>query len=1101
MSPPHPHHHADSRRAVPTIRLSQPAPGSELLLSLPCRIAWATQGTVHTVSITLRQADGQWTAPLATRTPNLGTWNWTLDPSWAWPTLPGWYIMVVAAADDDTVCDQSGPLHIASAVITPPVLASTTVWRTATVGMSWSWSGYIPATRLLLLPPVGEPILLAVVATRASFIWQVGPAVPPGTGYRILAESDKDPTVNATSQPFEIQTDAIQLIPFPPPANLFPPPSPCAVPSIEVTRPRADSSFLLTTDCTVMWTTTGVISAFNLSLWDADGTFITALVDQLATSRGWWTWKLSSQLAPGQYRVRVQSALDAAASGLSPVFTVQSARISFLTVTDNPCWRGASTTIAWSSDGWMPTVRVTLYPPGASPILMFEGHNGGGLWWHVPLDLPAQGGYTLKVESLVDPTVNATSGPFGISVPSIQVTTPRAGDEILMGATPVPIGWTIPNKAAVESMNISLWGADNVTRVANLTTWLDNNRKADNSWSWNIAGWHTPGRYFVQVASAIDGDVAGRSGVFAIRSGHLYPPSGLDDSILRGTPITIRWNWAGSVPTVRLLLQAPWAPAPIAIAPDMQNVGRYQWDVGMDLTPGSNYRLTVLSCSDPTVSAASDPFAIDAPSIAVAAAPSLLIVGQPLTVTWSMTRGPIPRAVTLDLILRGAPVWSLAGPSTLGAPGRWDGSVPGYLAGSAEYAVRVTGVDDPLVTATSQPIEILTGQVALTEPGTQAVWFANSTQHLAWTAQGNVTTVTLRLVLPGQHPAVSLPIASGVSAALGQWDWAPVPLVPITDPASSTPAFGASARVEITSDRDPLVSGQSELFAYRLPTLTFTAPTGADVWVVGRPHQIKWTTVGPIPWIMVDLYAGGTWVQSLTGDQAVANEGSLWWPPSVSLSLDLPYRLDIRTPFVGQQAPRPLAAASSEPFALSSGSLVVTDPMAGSNWTTCHPAYVTWTVEGHGIQTVRADLYLEATLVLPLGTFPAAQGTTGVELPGSLLPPGGGYSVHLTAVEVSGVSTRSPPFRIADGCGLPAATIALIAVGSTLLVILLLLFAICCCCVRWGRRLARVGMGPRPSHFAVNNDNDAQERAALLQGAVPPLPPAYIPQPQGNGGL
>eukprot|EP00708_Paratrimastix_pyriformis_P003604 GAFH01002389.1.p1 GENE.GAFH01002389.1~~GAFH01002389.1.p1 ORF type:complete len:263 (-),score=38.55 GAFH01002389.1:112-900(-) len=254
---------------------------------------------------------------------------------------------------------------------------------------------------------------------------------------------------------------------------------------------------------------------------------------------------------------------------------------------------------------------------------------------------------------------------------------------------------------------------------------------------------------------------------------------------------------------------------------------------------------------------------------------------------------------------------------------------------------------------------------------------------------------------------------------------------------------------------------------------------------------------------MVDLYADGTWVQSLTGDQAVANEGSLWWTPSVSLSLDLPYRLDIHTPLVGQQAPRPLAAASSEPFALSSSSLVVTDPTAGSNWTTCHRTYVTWTVEGHGIQTVRADLYLEATLVLPLGTFPAAQGTTGVDLPASLLP-GGGYSVHLTAVEMPAVATRSPPFRIADGCGLPAATVALIAVGSSLLVVLLLLLVVCCWCVRRGRRLARIGLFPRPSHVVADiNTNDPLERAALLQGAaVSPSPsfPVYIlPQSQSQG--
>ncbi|KAJ4453801.1 hypothetical protein PAPYR_11637 [Paratrimastix pyriformis] len=57
-------------------------------------------------------------------------------------------------------------------------------------------------------------------------------------------------------------------------------------------NPHLDLPFLLTEDCTVVWTTTGVI-AFNLSLWDADGTFIT-----------WWT---SSPPAAGDPIDRTQT--------------------------------------------------------------------------------------------------------------------------------------------------------------------------------------------------------------------------------------------------------------------------------------------------------------------------------------------------------------------------------------------------------------------------------------------------------------------------------------------------------------------------------------------------------------------------------------------------------------------------------------------------------------------------------------------------------------------------------------------------------------------------------------------------------------------------
>ncbi|MBL7082594.1 MAG: SUMF1/EgtB/PvdO family nonheme iron enzyme [Candidatus Aminicenantes bacterium] len=134
-------------------------------------------------------------------------------------------------------------------------------------------------------------------------------------------------------------------------------------------------------------------------------------------------------------------------------------------------------------------------------------------------------------------------------------------------------------------------------------------------------------------------------------------------------------------------------------------------------------------------------------------------------------------------------------------------------------------------------------------------------------------------------------------------------------------------------------------------SITVTEPTSITVWAQGDSVDIDWTSTGPITYVDIDLYKGGTFNQTIVS--STSNDGSYTWS-QVNTSLADGSDYSIRVTDSSNSS----IYDQSDEFTISGDrSITVTSPVGGEIWSTGQDVNITWTSTGFISYYVDIDVY------------------------------------------------------------------------------------------------------------------------------------------------
>lgn len=323
-------------------------------------------------------------------------------------------------------------------------------------------------------------------------------------------------------------------------------------------------------------------------------------------------------------------------------------------------------------------------------------------------------------------------------------------------------------------------------------------------------------------------------------------------TVTAGSTVNAAWSALNLAGAVDLLVSTDNGTSWATLIAGTANDGAET--VTMPGTPTAFARLRVRSATQPAFAATS------AASFVIAASPTLfltvpaggsaLLPGEVVTITW--TSSGLPATAAIGLSVDGGATWSAISASTAN-DGAFEWTVPNQA--TATGRIRVTSGD---LTAQNSPhFSIASPALSLTAPASGANFPTGS--HLVTWAGSNFAG------------AVKLEISSDNGAT---WTTAVAQTPNDGSESISFPNASAQTRVRVTAVRAPGLSATSAAFTVNgTRAITVTAPASGATLARESRYEIKWTSVGNIPNVLIE-YDDGTTTATLG---TVPNAGHFEW--------------------------------------------------------------------------------------------------------------------------------------------------------------------------------------------------------------------------------
>ena len=428
-----------------------------------------------------------------------------------------------------------------------------------------------------------------------------------------------------------------------------------------------------------------------------------------------------------------------------------------------------------------------------------------------------------------------------------------------------------------------------------------------------------------------------------------------------GTTQTIRWTYTGDLgPEVRLELLKGWDEPSIITsetAIGTKGTGSFPWTIPLDLPPGTDYRVQITSKNHPEYTDMSnDPFTIrPAPAITVTSpnGGETWEAGTAQTIRWTY-EGNTGGFAKIELVAAGAVVATLT-PSTAigkGGNGSFTYTMPASQTPGSKYRILVSstskaGCNDASnsnfkITASADP-----GLIIVTPNGGEK-WLPGETQTIQWRYVGNPGKNVKLLLQKGSkivHTlSKSFPIGSW---GTGSFSWA----VPLEQ------APGLDYRIKIVSTTLTTFSDRSNrnFSIGPSPTLLLEVPKGGDLWVAGKPQEIRWWYTEDLiaPSLTVQLLKGGEINRVITESAPIGEggQGRFLWIPPCDLEPGDAYEVRLVS------SDGNLTDTSNGNFSLQSGpTITIISPNGGETWETGTTETITWTYACAPTPAVKVEL-------------------------------------------------------------------------------------------------------------------------------------------------
>ncbi|MCU1376589.1 MAG: Na-Ca exchanger/integrin-beta4 [Actinomycetia bacterium] len=697
-------------------------------------------------------------------------------------------------------------------------------------------------------------------------------------------------------------------------------------------------------------------------------------------------------------RVRTSLMLAVLLGGLLALLPATSAQaaVTAITVTapagGESLVAGQQTPITWTG-GVGGKVKIELYK-GATRTLTVKSSSvsPGTFTWAIPLSLAsATGTYTVKVSSLADPTVFDDSASFTIDPPVLSLPSPNGGQNWVAGSSGNTITWTWTPAVGTGNVRIDLLKGGATIGVIKSSVPAN-----PGTYNWSIPMSTVAGiDYRIRVTSLLNPSATATSaGDFQISYPNLAVPAQGGTPWMAGTTQAVTWTNNGTTGNLRLdLLQGGSLVRSIKTSVPAAT-GTYSWNIPIALATqtGTNYAVRATSTVNSAITATSSTFTISLPTVGVVQPNTNVSWASGSTgnnITWSI---PTTGRVRLDLLLNGSPAGTIAA-SVPASPASYAWTIPQSLAAGTGYAVKITSLENPALTDTSD----VTFTVTLPTPtmNTPGTGTAGANLGMTWANNSVIGNVRLDLL---DGSAVVATVKSSISATAQAFTWG-IPISIATQSASNY-------KVKITSLANPAITASSGTFAINLPTIAVTSPTGGPTWKVGSSQAITWSTAITSGTVKLSLLKGGVVVSTIRSSAAAPGPSFSWTLPIGLATASGTYAVRVSS------VSNPTIFGDSTTFTIDVPVPVVATPAASVAGTT---RGLSWTTDGLS-GNVRLELILasDSSVVSTVkSTISAGALSFNWDIPVSLATASPvSYKIRLRSLVNAGVISDSGTFTL-----------------------------------------------------------------------------------------
>ena len=571
------------------IAVTAPNGGETFTAGTANAISWTSDVTGNVKIVLLK--NGLQYSLIASSIANTGTFNWLIPAGMAQGTD---YKVKISSVANPLISDISDATFTINAgggttmTVTAPNGGET--WAAGTSNtISWT-SDVVGNVRIALLKGGVQCALIAsMVPNTGTFNWMIPATVVTGTDYTVKISSGINPLISDVS-------DANFTI------------NGAAPTTIAITAPNGGETWTAGTYNNITWTS-NVIG--NVKIVLLKGGVQYSLIASSIPNTGSFSWRIPAGILPGtDYAVKIMKYSNPLINDVSDAnFSIVvggGTSITLIAPNGGETWTaGTANTITWTSD-IVGNVRIALLKNGIQFSLIASYlPNTGTFSWNTPISIPTGTDYTVKISSCINPLlVDVSDANFtinGLGGSMVTVTAPNGGETWTAG-TANTITWT---SDIVGNVRISL------LKNGNPFSLIASSVPNSGSFNWMIPFGIVPGSdYTVKVSSVLTplvNDVSNAS--FTIVAGTmgstmtLTAPNG-GESWVVGTTNTITWT-SDIQGNVRIALLKGGIQIGL-VASGTPNDGSHNWLIPAFVIPGTDYKIRISSCINPTISDVSD---------------------------------------------------------------------------------------------------------------------------------------------------------------------------------------------------------------------------------------------------------------------------------------------------------------------------------------------------------------------------------------------------------------------------------------------------------------------------------------------------------------
>jgi hypothetical protein len=450
------------------------------------------------------------------------------------------------------------------------------------MSISWISSNAGNSVDIILFLGSSQSITIASnfpnYGSTVNYDWLIPMGIPSGSSCRIKVVSTSNQSIYAFSSYFTLKNRFISLY-----------------------SPTTGDTWYGDEAHSISWTSENIPGSVQLSLYAGD-TRIMIISSNVPCSQGTYPWNVPSTINSGSsYRIRTEAIGYGSISSYSSYFSIKKRTITVTAPTTDTVWYpGESYQIAWVSDHAGASVDISLYEKNTHAYdfrylrsIMTGTDNDGRQTWTVPSSLSPSSSYRIYIVSTSYASVSNYSEVFRVEERYISVSSPKNNDTWYIGEV-YNITWTSKNAGEMVTIDLYQNGVQQVVLASNITN--------DGVFPWMVPLETTPDASSqIKIRSSTITTVYGISDPFSLLKKFVEVISPAETELwYKGERHVITWDAKGFSSKVKIELFVDAAIA-MTIADNVDNSGRYEWAVPLDVSSGSMYTIKITSVSDESI--------------------------------------------------------------------------------------------------------------------------------------------------------------------------------------------------------------------------------------------------------------------------------------------------------------------------------------------------------------------------------------------------------------------------------------------------------------------------------------------------------------------